>query len=215
MKVKRTKALNKQDWGSFNSRLKNNEIVVIDNFFTNTFLSILKIRVLYSKYFDQNYGKYKAINYSNDQDYITHEIAKECRHNLSTLPKFQRAWSFVYIGKSSGVEKHSDPSRISINVWVSSNESVKNKTSNGLCIYKITPPPNWTRKDWNPGIGNKAHVDHYIDSHHIKPIKIDYKSNRAILFNGAYFHKSNNISMKEGIHNRRVSYTMLFGAQLE
>ena len=207
-----TKALNEQDWDSFNSRLKNNEIVVIDNFFTNMFLSILKIRVLYSKYFDKDYGEYGAINYFIDKDYITDTIIKEFRHKLSVLPKFQRAWSFVYNNESTGVLLHADPSQFNVNVWVSSDESVKNKTCNGLLIYKIIPPTDWPRNDWNT---NPVKVKNYIDSHHLEPIKIDYKSNRAIIFNGAYFHKSNNVSMKEGVHNKRVSYTMLFGTQLE
>ena len=209
-----TKALNEQDWDSFNFRLKNNEIVVIDNFFTNMFLSILKIRVLYSKYFDIFYPDYAAINYFIDQDYITDTIVKEFRHNLSVLPKFQRAWSFVYNNESTGVLLHADPSQFNVNVWVSSDESVKNKTCNGLLIYKIIPPSDWTRKDWNDP-AQEQKIKNYIDSHDLEPIKIDYKCNRAIIFNGAYFHKSNNVSMKEGIHNKRVSYTMLFGTQLE
>ena len=205
------KVLNKQNWGSFNSRLKNNEIVVIDNFFTDEFLSILKIRALYSKYFDDNYEEYRAINYYIDQDYITDTITKEFRHKLSVLPKFRQAWSFVYNNESTGVGMHADPSQFNVNVWVSSDESVKNKTCNGLFIYKIIPPSDWTRKEWNA----RVPAQKYIDSHHLEPIKIDYKSNRAIIFNGAYFHKSNNVSMKEGVHNKRVSYTMLFGTQLE
>jgi len=207
-----TKALNEQEWTSFNSRLKNNEIVVIDNFFTDEFLSILKIRALYSKYFDDNYEEYRAINYYIDQDYITDTITKEFRHKLSVLPKFRQAWSFVYNNESTGVLLHADPSQFNVNVWVSSDESVKNKTYNGLQIYKIIPPPSWDREDWN---GNYEKARNYIDSKNIKPVNIDYKSNRAIIFNGAYFHKSNNVSMKEGVHNKRVSYTMLFGTQLE
>ena len=206
------KVLNKQNWGSFNSRLKNNEIVVIDNFFTDEFLSILKIRALYSKYYDTIYPEYAAIDYFIPQAYKMDTIIKEFRHNLSVLPKFQRAWSFVYNNESTGVGMHADPSQFNVNVWVSSDESVKNKTCNGLLIYKIIPPTDWPRNNWNT---NPVKVKNYIDSHHLEPIKIDYKCNRAIIFNGAYFHKSNNVSMKEGVHNRRVSYTMLFGTQLE
>ena len=207
-----TKALNEQDWDSFNSRLNNNEIVVIDNIFTDEFLSILKIRVLYSKYFDKDLSGNLSIDYMIGEDHITDTITKEFRHKLSVLPKFQRAWSFLYDNESTGVSLHADGGKFTVNVWVSSDESVKNKSCNGLLIYKIIPPPNWTVKDWNgPDI---VKTKNYIDSHHLEPIKIDYKSNRAIIFNGAYFHKSDNVSMKEGVHNKRVSYTMLFGEQL-
>ena len=95
---------------------------------------------------------------------------------------------------------------------MSSDESVKDKSLNGLLIYEMTPPPDWERKDWNH---NPEKVKNYLDSNNVKPVKIDYKSNRAVIFNGAYFHESNGVSMKEGVENRRVSYTMLFGSQLE
>ena len=206
--------LGPQDWSHINLSLKNNEITIIDDFFTEEILSILKIRILYAKYFDDDYGKhrYQAINHLENQDYITHLIVKEFKEKANLLPEFKRAWSFVYNNESTGVRLHSDPSEFNVNIWVSSNESVKDKSLNGLCIYKITPPPDWERKDWN---GNAEKVKGHIDSNNIKPVNIDYKSNRAVIFNGAYFHKSNSVSMKEGVENRRVSYTMLFGSQLE
>ena len=205
--------LGPQDWNFINNLLKNNKITVIDNFFTQEILSILKIRALYAKHCDNHYGidRYYSINYSPNQDHITTLIAKELKKKVSKLPEFRRGWSFVYNNESKGVELHADPSEFNINIWVSGDESVKNKSLNGLYIYKITPPADWERKDWN---GNVEKVKKYLDAKNIKPEKIDYKSNRAIIFNGAYFHKSNDVSMKEGVENRRVSYTMLFGSQL-
>jgi|TARA_R100001594_G_scaffold83077_1_gene117764 hypothetical protein len=201
-----------QDWQSINFSLKNNKITIIDDFFIPEILSILKIRMLYTKHVDKNYGTYQAIDYQQDQDYITQLIVKEFKNKLDILPPFQRAWSFVYENESSGVILHADPSQFNVNIWISSDESVKDKLVNGLSIYEIVPPPDWGRKDWNR---NEEKAQSYIDSHHVKPININYKSNRAVIFNGAYFHKSHPISMKEGVENRRVSYTMLFGSQLE
>ena len=87
-----TKTLNEQDWDSFNSRLKNNEIVVIDNFFTNMFLSILKIRVLYSKYFDDDYEEYAAINYV-----IPKSLKKYRDFKLIDLSKGQETAQYKFI----------------------------------------------------------------------------------------------------------------------
>ena len=204
--------LGPQDWNSINSSLKKNEIIIIDDFFTEELLSILKTRMLYTKHIDKNYGTYQAIDYQEDQDYITRLIVEKFKNKLNLLPPFQRAWSFVYHNESHGVGIHADPSEFNVNIWVSSDESVKDKSLNGLSIYKIAPPSDWERKDWN---SNQRKVKSYIDSHHIKPVTIDYKSNRAVIFNGTYFHESNQVSMKEGVENRRVSYTMLFGSQLQ
>ena len=205
--------LGPQDWDSINSSLKNNKITIIDDFFTPEILSILKIRILYTKHFDINYGTYQAIDYRED-DYITHLIVEKFKNKLNILPPFQRAWSFVYNNESQGVGLHADPSKFNVNIWISSDEWVKDKLSNGLKIYKISPPSDWKRKDWNPG-KNTGQMKQYIDSHHIQPTLIDYKSNRAVIFDGSYFLESNQVSMKEGMENRRVSYTMLFGSQLE
>ena len=187
------------------------DIKIVDNFFTKECLDILKTRVLYAKYCDHQYDNYVATNYDPGQDYITDLIAKEIK-NMYVLPEFQRGWSFVYVKNDIGVNMHADPSLINLNVWVSSDESVAESSKNGLNIYKLLPPVDWTRADWN---SNPNKVKKYIVENNVSPIKIGYKSNRAIFFNGAYFHESNGVSMKDGIENRRVSYTLLFGNNLE
>ena len=189
-----------------------NKVTIIDNFFTPQCLDILKYRVLYAKHFDTNYKTYKSIDYGGNRDYITHLIVKELKNKLDILPLFQRAWSFVYNNESPGVHLHCDPSEINMNVWVSSDESIKDKSKNGLNIYELNPPRSCTRSEWNT---NPSKVKKFIATKKIKPIKIDYKSNRAVIFNGAYFHSSNGVSMEEGVENKRVSYTLLFGSQLE
>ena len=189
-----------------------NKVTVIDNFFTRQCLDILKYRVLYAKYFDTIYKTYRAIDYRGNQDCITNLIVKELKTKLNLLPFFQRAWSFVYDNESPGVALHCDPSELNMNVWVSSDKSIKDKSKNGLNIYELKPPRSWNRSEWN---ANPSKVKKLIATKKIKQIKIDYKSNRAIIFNGAYFHSSNGVSMKEGLENKRVSYTLLFGSQLE
>jgi len=185
--------------------------MVMDIFFTPQCLDILKYRVLYAKYFDRIYSHYQSIDYFKKTDYMSEKIAGELKSNLK-LPEFQRAWSFVYNNESPGVELHCDPSELNMNVWVSSDESIKDKSKNGLNIYELKPPRSWNRSEWNT---NPSKVKKFIATKKIKPIKIDYKSNRAVIFNGTYFHSSNGVSMKEGVENKRVSYTLLFGSQLE
>jgi len=186
-------------------------ITVLDNFFTDECLKILRYRVLYGKYFDQKYDGYLAIDYFKNQDYLTDLIVKELNKKIK-LPPFQRAWRFVYNYETKGVNIHCDPPLINLNVWVSSDKGIKDKSKNGLNIYKIKPPKNWTRNEWNSNFTKSLN---YIKLKKIKPIKIEYKSNRAVFFDGAYFHNSNNVSMKKNFENKRVSYTMLFGSQLQ
>ena len=188
------------------------DITVWDNFFTDECLKILRYRILYAKYFDTQYDGYAAIDYFKNQDHLTELIAKELSSKIN-LPEFQRAWSFVYDHEHAGVGIHCDPSIVNINIWVSADTIIKDESKNGLMIYKIKPPEAWKRSEWNGsknGMGLK-----YIQSLNVKPTQVPYKSNRAIFFDGAYFHNSNNVSTKKGFENKRISYTMLFGSQLE
>jgi len=187
------------------------EITVMDNFFTTECLKILKYRILYAGHWDKQYSDYYAIDYFPHQDYISSLIANELKEKLG-LPEFIRGWSFVYNNESNGVHLHCDPSLINLNIWLTDTECVKNSSKNGLLIYKVKPPSNWSRDEWNT-YDSKA--KEYVASKNIDPIKIEYKSNRAIFFDGAYFHSSDGVSMKEGMENKRVSFTMLFGKQLE
>ncbi len=186
-------------------------IKIVDNFFTNECLEALKYRMLFAKYFDKTYDSYVAIDYYPTKDYLTDLIVAEIKNKFD-VPEFIRGWSFLYTKNTNGVDLHCDPSIINLNVWVSSNESVLDLEKNGLNIYKVTPPIDWKREDWN---GNKEKSLEYIKSKKVEPVKINYKSNRAIFFNGNYFHKTNEVSMKEGFENMRISYTLLFGNNLE
>tara|TARA_R100001480_G_scaffold67960_1_gene79316 strand:+ start:56 stop:661 length:606 start_codon:yes stop_codon:yes gene_type:complete len=186
-------------------------IKVVDNFFTNECLEALKHRMLFAKYFDKTYNDYVAIDYFPTEDYLTDLIVSEINKKFD-VPKFQRGWSFLYTKNRAGVGLHCDPSIINLNIWVSSNDSVLDLEKNGLHIYKITPPKDWTREDWN---NNAEKSLEYIKSNNVEPVKIKYKSNRAIFFDGSYFHKTNEVSMKEGFENMRISYTLLFGNNLE
>ncbi len=187
------------------------DIKIVDNFFTEECLQALKYRMLFCKYFDKKYDGYYAIDYFPNQDYLTDLIVNEIQPKFN-LPKFNRGWSFVYTENKDGVNVHCDPSIINMNVWVSSDESVLDQNKNGLDIYRLLPPNNWERKDWN---NNASKSLEYIREMKISPTKINYKSNRAIFFNGAYFHKTNQVSMKKGYENMRISYTLLFGQNLE
>ena len=100
-------------------------IKIVDNFFTNECLLALKYRVLFSKYFDTKYDGYVAIDYLPTKDYLTDLIVNEIKNKFD-VPKFRRAWSFLYTKNTEGVHLHCDPSIINLNIWLSSNESVLN-----------------------------------------------------------------------------------------
>ena len=186
-------------------------IKVIDNIFKDYVLHILRLRMQLAIDFDDYYKDYRAINYDN-KDSLTNDLAEEISKKFK-LNKFQRAWSFIYDSNSKGVNFHADPSNINVNVWVTPDQSIEDDSKNGLLICDIKPPKNWKREQWNRNLDNC--VDKFLKKEKNNMYKIKYKYNRAIIFDGALFHKTDDVKTKNGIYDKRVSYTMLFGRALQ
>jgi|TARA_E500000318_G_scaffold64173_1_gene59316 hypothetical protein len=210
--LKKVKVLrNRKNWKELNTKLKTGKIVVLDNLLTDDYLFILRNRILNASKVDDVYNGYKGTDHSRYSDIISIMIADNLLKKLPALDPFERAWSFIYDHNVEGVRLHADPSTYNLNIWVTPNKCLKDKKKNGLEIYKLLPPKNWTRADWN---ANPSKVEELIKKSNVKPTKYSYKYNRGILFNGAYFHRTAGVSMKDGLENRRISFTMLFGKQL-
>ena len=201
---------NRKDWKDLNSKLKAGEIVVLDNLLSDDCLFLLRNRILNASKVNDVYQGYKGIDHWSDS--LSVAIANDLLKKLTALDPFIRAWSFIYDHNVEGVPLHADPSTHNLNIWVTPNKCVKDKKKNGLEIYKLLPPKNWTRAEWN---GDAVKVRKFIKKTKTKPTKYEYKYNRGILFNGAYFHRTADVSMKDGHENKRISFTMLFGHQLE
>jgi len=186
-------------------------ITVVDNIFKDYVLNILRLRMQLADKFDHYYKEYKSISYGYE-DSLTNDLAKEISKKFK-LDKFKTAWSFIYDNNSKGVDFHADPSNTNVNVWVTPNESIEDSSKNGLLICDVKPPKKWTREQYNGNLNNC--VDKFLKKQNYNMYKIEYRYNRAIFFNGALFHKTDDVRTKDGIYNKRVSYTMLFGKQLE
>jgi|TARA_R110002012_G_scaffold179037_1_gene344551 hypothetical protein len=208
MKEAEKRMINNQDFVNIFNSLKQKETVVVDNFLQEKDALFLRDRMIKQKVFDDYYRDYQATNYLITDEF-TKKLAEEIVRKIKYLSDFKRAWSFVYNNKGEGVGWHADPSNINLNIWVSKNDSINDFNKNGLKICKIKPPSFWTRKEWNSNKNNC--VNDLIEKNKTTIQNIKYKFNRAIFFDGAYFHKTDDVDMKEGFKNKRVSYTMLFG----
>ena len=190
----------------------NNNIVVVDNLLNDHVVGYLRLRMQTADYFHDNYDDYQAINYFSKDDLLTNILAEEMSKKFK-LDKFERAWSFIYNNNTQGVGFHADPSNINVNIWVTPNESIEDYSKNGLLICNKKPPKDWTREQWN---GNKdGCIDEFLQKEKISVLRVNYRCNRAVIFDGALFHKTDNVKTKDGNFNKRVSYTMLFGRTLE
>jgi hypothetical protein len=202
------KFVTNRDWTQIEHQLDKNDCVVLDDFFTKTVCIALHQRMILSTAFDTDYKTYQAKDYDLNDDLTKYIVDDLLKASPRLFGEFVRAWSFVYNNEADGVGLHSDPSSFNINVWVTPDESVKDKFKNGLNIYSVKVPSNWTREQYNKNpdvlrdlIYEKPHVIY----------RVPYKYNRAIIFNASMPHETDSVLMHSGTQNRRVSYTMLYG----
>tara|TARA_R100001224_G_C4023668_1_gene150220 strand:+ start:1661 stop:2278 length:618 start_codon:yes stop_codon:yes gene_type:complete len=193
-------------------KIPGTEIIVVDNLFVDYVVDILRLRMQFAAKFNEIYSNYASIDYFVNTDQLTKDISIEMADKFN-LKDFKRAWSFVYNNVGKGVNFHADPSNINVNIWVTPDSAILNHNKNGLVICNKKPPNDWTREQWN---GNKDNcIDNFLKKEEHFNTKIEYKCNRAILFDGALFHKTDDVETKDGVFNKRVSYTMLYGRTLE
>ena len=188
-------------------RLKLNNYIIIDNFFPDDICTELREKSLYSKFYNEQYFDYKALNFdSYVEDESLEDISdKYVVPKISLAKDYQRAWSFVYENVGRGVVAHADPSFINVNIWVTPDECVYDHNKNGLRIFRKRVPsemPEWLLQQ------NTSYVANYLKDS--KYDIIPYKYNRAVIFRGHSYHSTEKVHMKPGHENKRVNYTFLY-----
>ena len=110
-----------------------------------------------------------------------------------------------------GINVHADFAIHNLNFWITPDEYNNNKNSGGLKVYDVPAPDNWTFKNYNIN-GNKIYK--FLKENNANCINVPYKFNRAVLFNSAYFHETDEIDFKNEYEGRRINNTYLFGKRL-
>lgn len=191
-------------------RLRFNNYLVIDNFFPEHICLYLRDLVYQDHPITTRRPHYDATDYDyGDGSSSLKSIANQyVSPKVSFLKSYIRSWSFVYNNIGKGVNAHKDPdSQYTCNVWVTPNECVENNNCNGLKLYRNRlVDPNW------PEI-QTPHWNMYSRPEYLKKLKYDiipYKYNRATIFRSKTIHETDNVFMKPGYQNRRISYTFLY-----
>ena len=195
----------------FNS---SNQIMYIDNFLSEEALIELREFCLVSKVWNKEYQeKYLGAFSANGFISPIHlQIAKDLQLKLPKLfgpHNFSQFWGFKYdatLGK--GINIHADFAIHNLNFWITPDEYNNNKNLGGLKVYDAPAPDNWTFKDYN---NNDEKVYKFLKDNNAKCTNVPYKFNRAVLFNSAYFHETDEIDFKDEYEGRRINNTYLFG----
>jgi len=194
-----------------------NQIMYIDDFLSDEALIELREFSLVSKVWYKEYNN-KYLGAFSDSGFISPihlQIAVDLQQKLPKLfgpHKLVRFWGFKYdstLGK--GINVHADFAIHNLNFWITPDEYNNNKNSGGLKVYDAPAPDNWTFKSYNIN-GNKIHK--FLKENNSNCTNVPYKFNRAVLFNSAYFHETDEIDFKNEYEGRRINNTYLFGRRL-
>ena len=195
----------------FNS---SNQIIYIDDFLSNEAIKELREFCLVSKIWNAEY-KDKYLGAFSGTGFISPihlQIAIDLKQKLPKLfgkHRLGNFWAFKYdstLGK--GINVHADYAIHNLNFWITPDEYNNEKNSGGLKVYDAPAPEDWTFQKYNR---NNEEIYKFLNDNNANCTNIPYKFNRAVLFNSAYFHETEEIDFKDGYESRRINITYLFG----
>ena len=116
-------------------------------------------------------------------------------------------WAFEYDARLPGTDIHGDDADFSLNLWITPDSANLDPATGGLVVWDKTAPSDWSFDDYNSG-GER--VRQYLRDTNAESTIIPYRENRAVLFKGHLFHRTDDFTFAPGFANRRRSVTFLF-----
>jgi hypothetical protein len=116
-------------------------------------------------------------------------------------------WAFEYDARLPGTDIHGDDADFSLNLWITPDSANLDPATGGLVVWDKTAPSDWSFDDYNSG-GER--VREYLRDTNAESTVIPYRENRAVLFKGHLFHRTDDFAFAPGFANRRRSVTLLF-----
>jgi tetratricopeptide (TPR) repeat protein len=188
------------------------KVQVIDDFLTPEALDQLRKFCLESTVWRHPYkfGYVGAFPQNGFASTSLFAIAEELSAELGeAFDAYQLAqwWAFVYDTKLPGTDIHGDDADFSLNLWITPDSANLDPDGGGLVIWDKKAPSDWNYNDYNSG-GER--VRQFLEDQNAESSVIPYRENRAVLFEGHLFHRTDDFSFAPGFENRRRSVTFLF-----
>jgi len=188
-------------------------IVVIDDLLTPGALDALRRYCLGSDVWHTAYsqGYLGAFPESGFAAPLLAQVAEELR---ATFPEIFAPhplcyhWAFKYDGRLKGIGVHADEAAVNVNFWITPEEANRDPGSGGMVIWDKQAPLEWDFAKFNADEG-AAHA--FLGQSGARPLRVPYRTNRAVIFDSNLFHKTDEISFADGYENRRINITMLYG----
>lgn len=188
------------------------KVQVIDDFLTPTALDQVQTFCLESTVWRHPYkfGYVGAFPQDGFASTSLFAIAEEFQATLGdAFDEYHLAqwWGFAYDAKLPGTDVHGDDADFSLNFWITPDTANLDPDTGGLVVWDKKAPSNWSFNDYNSG---GARVRQFLREENAEPTTIPYRENRAVLFEGRLFHRTDDFTFAPGFANRRRSLTFLF-----
>ena len=118
-------------------------------------------------------------------------------------------WAYKYDSKYSGINTHADQAAVNVNIWLTPEDANLNKDSGGLVVFTAKPPEGWDFDKYNKD--TEKVMKEILEPTGFANVTVPYKENRAVIFDSALFHHTDDFDFKEGYENRRINLTILYG----
>jgi tetratricopeptide (TPR) repeat protein len=205
------------DWAAIEAEYfsRQPELVVFDNFLSEPCLRALREFCLASTIWKTDYvhGYVGAFSSEGFISALHLNIAHELRQKMPRIfggLGLEYLWAFKYDSQlGRGINIHADPAKVNLNFWITPDDAVLDPNSGGMKVYDVPSPSDWPFLKYNHNDQAPA-IYEFLTRHGAQCRTVPYRCNRAVLFNSALFHETDEIHFKEGYENRRINMTYLF-----
>jgi len=188
------------------------QVVVIEKFLMPEALEKLRRYCAQSTVWKRNYsaGYIGAIPQDGFACPLLAQIAEEIRDIfapiLASYP-LQYLGAFKYDSQlSTGTNIHADFSAVNVNFYIAPDGANLDPASGGMRIWDVEARDEAELRRFN---GNEAAAVMQVKD--ALAVVVPHKSNRAIIFRSALFHKTDNCRFANGYLNMRINISLLFG----
>ena len=192
----------------------NPEILVVDDLLTKEALEQLQrfcrsANIFKYPYHNGYVGAFLSKGLSNKFIlHLTDQIRQSFGEIFNNL-RLTQAWIFKYDSKSKGINIHADQAAVNVNFWITQSEANLNSQNGGLTVWNRVPPKDWSFEDYNY-VDSSPKIEKILKDNDVPKVNIEYKENRAVIFNSKLFHATDNYEFKDNYADKRVNITFLY-----
>ncbi len=138
-------------------------------------------------------------------------LAAEFRERFPRIVRglpLQMMWAYKCDATLDALGIHADAAAVNVNFWITEDEANLDPAQGGLLVYTQDAPRDWGFAKFNT---DREAIARHLESSGSVPLRVPYRSNRAVVFDSDLFHASDRPRFREGYVNRRINITLLYG----